>query len=604
MEDNKLNDSIVDNANDVVNDEKSDANMVEEIKEETVENTSLDDFEDNFINESLKKEEENNTSSNDSTKEEISEDVLDTEVKASDNEDVDSEITDVKEDIIKEDESIIEEKPEDNIEDIKEESLNESENSKVETDIKEEIKTEEVSEDNKSKDIVKVFDLINDADNKDNVKAKLDDIREWILQHSKLVMPVFLILCILLTVLIALNANRKDKLQKAAINKAMEMSKEENTSADIPVLTAPEVELKLNEYPEINGLVNDYYLAQANGDIDSISKKNSYLNDIEKLRIEQLAKYINSYTEVNVYTKPGLAEDTYVAYVCSKVKFNDYDTPLPGMQTYYIFKDDAGNYSINDGTYDETVYEYIKEVTVQDDVVDLNNKVVVEYNDLLANDPDLSDFIVYIKGIINEEVGELLAEDEVPADSIETENVENTEPVVSIVTKVKAKESVNIRKSDSKDADRLGTARVGEEFTLIEKKANGWTEVEYNGQSAFINSDYLVDVDEVVVEVPGVDDNTQETDNTTDTNTNTNTTTTTDTKKANETSTNTTVTGKVKVNTSGVRIRKEPNTDSEVLATVYVGEKLEFIEKANDWSKIKYKDMTGYIKSEYVNEVE
>ena len=53
------------------------------------------------------------------------------------------------------------------------------------------------------------------------------------------------------------------------------------------------------------------------------------------------------------------------------------DQPLPGMQTYYIGLNENGNYFINDGTYDNTIWNYIKEVTLQVDVVDVNNKVVV-----------------------------------------------------------------------------------------------------------------------------------------------------------------------------------------------------------------------------------
>lgn len=476
---------------------------------------------------------------------------------------------------------------------------NESKELKDNSDNEKPLLAEEESDD-KDKGVVKLYELIKDNESSINgFKKKAENIKEWLFEHSRLVMPIFLAVCLLLTIGIALFANGKGKLEKEAIKAAENVSAE---AANEEVLTTPMVDLEVNAYPEINSLVHDYYVAQANGDIEYVSSKNTYLNDIEKLRIEQLAKYIDSYTEIEIYTKPGMTENTYVAYVCSKVKFKDCDTPMPGMQTFYIGKNDSDEYYINDGTYDQEIYDYIKSVTVQDDVVDLNNKIVVEYNELIANDSELSDFIVYIKGIINEEVGELLAEDEVPADSIETTKTENNGPVATIVSKVKAKESVNIRKSDSKDADRIGTATVGQEFTLIEKKANGWVEVEYNGEHAYINGDYLQDVEEVVVETVG-NDGEETNENTADNTTNASTAPSASASPAKDTGNNT-VTGKVKVNTSGVRIRKEPNTDSEVLATVYVGEKLEFIEKANDWSKIKYKDMTGYIKSEYLNEVE
>ena len=45
-------------------------------------------------------------------------------------------------------------------------------------------------------------------------------------------------------------------------------------------------------------------------------------------------------------------------------------------------------------------------------MVDLNNKVVVEYNELLAEDEELNEFIAYLKEKINEDVGEILAQAE------------------------------------------------------------------------------------------------------------------------------------------------------------------------------------------------
>ena len=67
---------------------------------------------------------------------------------------------------------------------------------------------------------------------------------------------------------------------------------------------------------------------------------------------------------------------------------------------------------------------------------------------------------------------------------------------------------------------------------------------------------------------------------------------------------NTTTDGQVKVIESGVRIRKEPNTTSDVLATLYVGEKLDYIEETGDWTKIKYKNEYVYIKTEFVERVD
>lgn len=429
----------------------------------------------------------------------------------------------------------------------------------------------------------------------EGVKDKLLTVKDWILDHRKIVMPAILIVCVFITVLIAVNANQRDKLEKEAEAAALAAA-EQQTEEEVQEM--PTYDLEENAYPEVNNVVRAYYDAQASGDMETISSLNTYLNDIQKIKVEELSKYIESYPQLDVYTKPGLTDNTYVAYVCSEVKFYDLDTTIPGMQTYYIGQDEDGTYYINNGTYDDTVSNYIKEVTLQDDVVDLNNKVVVAYNDLLAEDENLSEFLAYMKEKINEDVGEILAQADQPEQTEEeTEQTteETTEDTTPVTIKARATDVVNIRVSDSEQADKLGKAQVDQEFTVLEQKENGWSKIEYEGKDAYIKSDYL----EVISEEPAADtqeDNVDSADNAQDTTADTSTDTT---------STGTASTGKapgdqVKVKET-VRIRKSASTDSDVLGTAYVGDTFELVmEQADGWSKIKYKGNNAFIKTEYL----
>ncbi len=417
------------------------------------------------------------------------------------------------------------------------------------------------------------------------LKEKFITVRDWIMDHNKIVMPLVLVVCVLITVLVAVSANQRDALEKEAEQAAMAVNTEE-VGSSVEGLESPVFELEENAYPDINNLVRTYYDAQAAGDMEAISKLNTYLNDIEKIRVQELSKYIESYPVLNVYTKPGLTENTYVAYVYSEVKFADMEQELPGMQTYYIGQDENGDYFINDGTYDDAIWSYIKDVTLQDDVVDLNNKVVVEYNDLLAEDEELSDFIAYLKEKINEDVGEILAQaetadtaQEAEAQEQETEEAQADEGQTDTVVKtVRATDVVNIRSSDSEEADKIGKAQIGEEFTLLEERGNGWSKIEYNGADAFIKSDYLEAVSEETVEASAETTQEQEA----------------------EPDAAQTASGTVKVKES-VRIRKSASTDGEVLGTAYAGEEFPLLMKqADGWSKIEYKGQTAYVKSDYV----
>ncbi len=431
------------------------------------------------------------------------------------------------------------------------------------------------------------------------MKEKFMAAVNWVMDHSKIVMPLILVFCVLITIVVALNANQKKALEKEAQQAAMAVASQEGeTSEEGEEAQIPELEK--NAYPELNQLISSYYDAQATGDMETITSLNTYLNEIETIRVQELSKYIDSYSVMDVYTKPGMEENTYVAYVCSEVKFTDADQALPGMQTYYIGLDDNGNYFINDGTYDDVIWNYIKEATLQDDVVDLNNKIVVEYNELLAEDEELKEFIAYLKEKINEDVGEILAAAEVPE-----ENVESTEPEEetqeegeqqpqSVIRTVRATDVVNIRKSDSEEADKIDKAQVGQEFTLIEQRGNGWSQVEYNGASAYIKSDYL----EVVSEEPA--EETPDTD-----------TMVADNDQPAEEPQSQPATaagggsssgsnGKVKVKES-VKVRKSASTSAEALGTAYTGDELELVMKqADGWTKVKYNGQTAFVKSDYV----
>ena len=120
-------------------------------------------------------------------------------------------------------------------------------------------------------------------------------VRDWIMDHNKIVMPLVLVICVLITILVAVNANQKEALLKEAELAAAVASEETDVTAED--METPEFELEENAHPEINNLIRTYYDAQAAGDIDTVSSLNTYLNDIEKIRVEEMSKYIESYPE-------------------------------------------------------------------------------------------------------------------------------------------------------------------------------------------------------------------------------------------------------------------------------------------------------------------
>lgn len=417
--------------------------------------------------------------------------------------------------------------------------------------------------------------------------SKFEILGNWLVKHAKIVMPVVLAVCVIVTVVISVNANKREtqKQEDVTANSTLE-----EITGDAEV---PEVPLKENDNPEIAELINEYYTAQVNGDADTIRNLVNDLDDTAAMRIEETSKYIEAYPTLDIYYKQGPKDNTYLVYVCSEVKFIDYDEPVPGMNTHYVCQREDGSYYIaRSGESDEDVLNYMREVNLQDDVIDLNNKVTAAYNNMLAEDSNLARFILDVSEEIEKNIGEALAqaeqdsESESGDDGSEAEETETPEAVM-VVTKVKATDVVNIRSSDSETADKLGKAALGDEFDLIEKIENGWSKIKYNDREAYIKSEYLEDIETAEL-TP------EETASTTETANNSSST------GNSQSSNDNTVTGTVTVK-ENVRIRSGASENSEKLATAYVGDKLDVIMKqADGWTKIKYNGGVAYVKSEYV----
>ena len=420
----------------------------------------------------------------------------------------------------------------------------------------------------------------------DILLAKLESLGSWLVRHAKIVMPVVLAACVIITVVISIRANKKDAEQQGDV--AANSTLEETTD----VYVVPEVALQENTIPEITELIDNYYTAQAEGDVDTIRSLVSDIEESEVLRIVETSKYVENYPSLEIYTKAGPVDNTYIVYVCSELKFTDYDDLFPGMKVFYVCVDENGQYYINESEEgSDNELTYIREVTLQDDVVDLNNIVAAAYNVMVAENPELAQFILDLNDEIKKNVGGALAQEEDENDSEEAggenEAAENTEtgPEV-VVTKVRATDVVNIRSSDSETADRLGKAAIGDEFKLIEKIGNGWSKIEYEGAEAYIKSEFLEDIETEVVDNSN-DGN--ETDNETET-----------TQEPETASVTVETNGTVTV-IENVRIRSSASENSEKLGTAYVGDKLELVMKqADGWTKIKYNGKTAYVKSDYV----
>ena len=414
------------------------------------------------------------------------------------------------------------------------------------------------------------------------LKAGFDALKKWLIKYSKIVLPIILVVCVGLTIMIAIQANKRKVEQEEAV-----VASEENTEEEGVPIEVPDVPLEQDAVPGINELIDSYYKAMVEGDTDTMGKLVYYLDANEILRAKETSKYLEGYPTLEVYTKPGPREGCYLAFVYVELKFTDYSKPIPGMIVYYVCTNEDGEFYINeDGDESEGELQYMRKIQAQNDVIDLNNRVAAEFNDMVAEDKELVAFLEKLGDEIDVNVGETMASatesQETEDESAQEELPEESDTQEVVVTKVKTTDVVNIRTSDSETADKLGKAAVGDEFELLEEKGNGWSKIRYNDGDAYIKSEFLEPSE---TQTASTDEQPEEEE---------------EEEEPQQTAESTETTGTVTVQET-VKIRKGASTSSDQIDTVYAGTKLDVIMKqADGWTKIKYKGQTAYVKSDYV----
>ena len=399
-----------------------------------------------------------------------------------------------------------------------------------------------------------------------NAKNSIDDfftlVKEWIVDYSRIILPGILLAAICITLIIALNA--RNQVEAASVT-AMEVLEETSTS----VVEVEETEFEENEYPEINSLIGFYYEALQAADIDALSDLQSNMTDTEILRLQAMSPYIDHYDNLSIYTKPGPFLDTYIVYAYVDIYLVDCEVATPGLQAFYVCKDEEDFYYINNGELSEEESEYIKNISEQADVVNLKNTVNVNYNNLLEENEDIRNYWAKLSVDIDTSVGDKLAEEAMVQQIIDEqealENPTEEEPeeedmFVPTILKGKTNDLVNVRKSASSEADKIGMANKGDTYTVYEVMLNGWTSIDYEGKEGYIRSDFI-DLIEPAEEMKFIG----------------------------------TVT-----TTTLLNVRSEASSSSAKLGVLSEGAIVELIEEVDGWCKINFDGEVGYISSEFV----
>ena len=400
-------------------------------------------------------------------------------------------------------------------------------------------------------------------------KEKIHSIGNYIIKHNKVVLPAVVVVAVAITVSVSLSlSNRhKEAQQEAEIASVASETATETATEEVPLVA--------NEEGAIYTLIATYYNAMATGDEETLRSVCDEISDKDMYRYVELSQYIDYYPTLEIYTKTGPEEGSVIAYVYYKISFAGHEEEVPGYQALYICTNDQGGLYIKRGENSEEVNEYIKTVSTQDDVVEFNNKITVEYNELMVDHPEVLQYISELDSQVSIAVGEKLAnqvagetqvaeagteEGSTDGQDTQTENGEQQEAEDQGPQYVTTTTTVNVRSSDSEQADKLGKVSGGTKLQVLEQRPNGWTKVDYEGKEGYIKTEFL---------------------------------------QLAESAAGTETIGTVTA-TTNINVRASASETADRLGVLSGGDSAELVGTEGDWSKIKYNGQIGYVKSEYV----
>jgi SH3-like domain-containing protein len=396
------------------------------------------------------------------------------------------------------------------------------------------------------------------------LKDKLRLVRDYLLKHSKIAFPVIVVAAVAITVSIALGASGRRRVQ--------EIVPEQSTATQESVVVE-DVPLTLNEDSAISELIYSYYDAQATGDLDTLKSLCDEISDLDLLSFQEKANYIESYPALEIYTKKGMNEGETIVYVYYRMTFVNHEEEFPGYTSHYVCTADDGSLYIKRSNFSDELNDYTSQVCSQDDVVEFNNRVIAEYDTFKEEHPELADYPEEVMAQVNMTVGVKWSEMQTVSDgSVSEDDItdvasdgeqEGGEQTAEEETKYGiATTTVNVRSSDSEQADKLGKVSGGTRLQVLEQRVNGWSKVLYENKEGFIKSEFL---------------------------------------QMEESAAGQETIGSVKA-TTNINVRASADESAAKLGVLTGGDTAELIAMEGDWCKIKYNGQVAYVKAEYVEQ--
>ena len=366
--------------------------------------------------------------------------------------------------------------------------------------------------------------------------------------------------------------------------------------------------------PELDALIRNYYKAYQSGDVDTIRTIANPLSDEEASYIQFYSQYLESFNDINIYTKRGLDASSLLVSVELNLKLKDIDTPAPGFDFFYVETDSEGKLFINNlyGSFNQlnSIYGCDAKVTTliatfiqQQDVLEKQAAVKQSFDEKVAQDQKLADFVTttlpnatvewntnYKAAIAQAEAEAAAAEaariaEEEAARQAELEAQEDANAYTGKVTS-----KVRVRSEASTDSTPVGSLDQGKEVKIYSLEGDFY-KIDFAGSKKYVSKDYIETAGPVITE-NGAETTTE---------------TVTDDNQQTDENNSPDLSGleagsEITLN-STCNIRSKMDSDSSKVAVAYAGEKVKIVMNyAEGWTKVKYGNKEGYIRTDLLTD--
>lgn len=162
----------------------------------------------------------------------------------------------------------------------------------------------------------------------------------------------------------------------------------------------PDKNFEIDAYEEVNELISNYFEAYVNADFDTLTQIVNPMSEMEQSYIDVMTQYYEEFRNIKCYTKHGLSKNSFIVSAYYEIKFVDIEELAPSLVLFYVQTNEDGELYINNlysdfnRRYRENVVNkdvntaFIK-YTTQDDYIALHHQVDNAFKELIMENEDI-----------------------------------------------------------------------------------------------------------------------------------------------------------------------------------------------------------------------